>query len=78
MTTIQGQGPTHYTVDHFRPKCRGHKTNNNTVLAHHLCNMEKGAREPTASEKARFKELYRRIRERAAEIRKYTKENWAA
>lgn len=56
--------PLATTKDHFRPKCKGNKLNGNAVLAHAACNLKKGHREPTKSEVVRFKELYRKIKER--------------
>ena len=74
MTTTRGGHIVGYTMDHFYPKCKGHKLTGNTVLAHARCNEEKGARNPTDSELARFNVLKRRVKERRHEIEQARRE----
>lgn len=69
MIYMRGQGVTNYTVDHFLPKCKGNKINNNMVLSCPRCNLKKGHRAPTEAERIRKDILYGKIKERRELLR---------
>ena len=73
MSFVRGACASCYTRDHFYPKKNGNRINGNCVLSCASCNERKGHREPNKAEKARFKALYRRAKERMGRILKIKK-----
>lgn len=67
--------PDKVTVDHVVPRAKGGGNEDNTVAAHHDCNVAKGDREPTVEEIKRMEDLHDLMnRYSAGDLRKMYKE----